>query len=68
MAVYACMGCTERHVGCHSTCEKYRQQSTEQREISQKIRSEKAKDEQYRGYVSETAKRNNKRRLHGRLK
>lgn len=24
MAVkYSCKGCTERHVGCHSTCQKY---------------------------------------------
>ena len=22
-AFFSCKGCTERHVGCHATCEKY---------------------------------------------
>ena len=40
MIITACHRCTERHVGCHSTCDRYR----EQREELDRIRAEQHKD------------------------
>lgn len=41
-AFFSCKGCTERHVGCHATCEKYIAEKAENdriREEAQKHRN-----------------------------
>lgn len=36
MAKFSCKGCTERHVGCHSTCEKYITEKAENDKLREK--------------------------------
>ena len=36
MAKFCCKGCTERHVGCHSTCEKYITEKAENERLREK--------------------------------
>lgn len=36
MAKFSCKGCTERHVGCHSTCEKYITEKAENDRLREK--------------------------------
>lgn len=43
----ACNGCTERYVGCHSTCERYAQAS----EKNEKIKAAKNADGDCRAYA-----------------
>lgn len=52
----SCRDCTERHLGCHSTCERYKQDCVERAELKEKI----AKSKQYDAYANTVhAKRRN---------
>lgn len=48
----ACKDCVEpkRHIGCHSTCEEYKQCVREFEELKKKIEEEKRKDRNYKQY------------------
>ena len=37
---FSCYDCTERHVGCHSKCEKYKAEKDKYREFCEKVRRE----------------------------
>lgn len=41
MELKSCFGCTERHVGCHSKCERHREEKRRHEEERQKIRTAK---------------------------
>lgn len=41
MGICCCKECTNRHTGCHSTCDKYIEWSKENERIRDKIRIEK---------------------------
>lgn len=41
MSICCCKECTDRHIGCHSTCDKYIEWSKENERIRDKIRIEK---------------------------
>ena len=38
-----CQGCTKRHVGCHSSCEKYKELKQRYKELSENRQKELAK-------------------------
>jgi hypothetical protein len=44
MQIYSCKDCTERVVGCHSTCEKYLKEKAEYAEENKKIYKEHYKE------------------------
>jgi hypothetical protein len=48
-----CYKCTDRQVGCHSKCEKYKKWKKE----SNKKRDAKFIDREYESYISDTIKR-----------
>lgn len=39
--IYSCKDCTERHVGCHSTCPKYIHDKEEWDELKARVAKEK---------------------------
>lgn len=41
MSICCCKECTDRYIGCHSTCKKYIEWSKENERIRDKIRIEK---------------------------
>lgn len=41
--MHVCKDCKERHVGCHSDCEKYNQAKKAKDEFNEKVRSAKLK-------------------------
>jgi hypothetical protein len=45
----SCRDCTERHIGCHSECEKYKAYCAERAELKAKI----AKSNQYDNYAKD---------------
>ena len=51
----SCKGCVEpkRHIGCHSTCEEYKQCVREFEELKKKIEEEKRKDRYFKQYKYE---------------
>lgn len=53
-----CKGCGERHVGCHSTCEKYLIFKAE----SDKLREDRLKQRQLADYLSEAEGKRGERR------
>lgn len=48
-----CEGCKERHIGCHSTCERYLQSKAETEVAKEKERLSKVHD----GYLADIARR-----------
>lgn len=48
--IYACMDCKERRVGCHSSCEKYRQDRAENDAMNERV----ATENRMRAYQIET--------------
>lgn len=46
----SCYGCTDRHIGCHSECEKYKAYCAERAELKAKIN----KNKEYTHYNSTT--------------
>ena len=44
MAIFSCKDCTERHVGCHSTCPKYLQEKAEHDKLREKIQKQNNND------------------------
>ena len=65
MANTPCKDCSDRQIGCHGICERYKSWNADHIEQNRKIRTEREKDNLYRSYVAETSARNNKRRAHG---
>jgi len=41
---FPCKDCTDRHVGCHSTCEPYLKIKKEHQTINEKIREQSSKE------------------------
>ena len=39
--IMSCMGCTDRVVGCHSTCKKYQEEYAAHKEESERIRKQR---------------------------
>lgn len=39
--IYPCKDCTDRHEGCHATCEKYLECAKKRKEMNEKMRREK---------------------------
>lgn len=57
----SCYGCTDRHMGCHSDCERYKADCVENEKLKEKI----AKGKQYDAYAKDIhAKRRNARAVH----
>lgn len=50
MFTFTCKDCENRHIGCHSTCEKYNRERDENEKIKKKIEEEK----KYFKYKTET--------------
>ncbi len=50
--ITVCQGCTERTLGCHSTCEKYKEQRAE----FDRMKEAKHKDDGYFEYMSDKTK------------
>lgn len=50
--IRTCKNCTNRHVGCHSTCKAYKLEKQEYDEEQAKIRKDKASYNEYRGYMN----------------
>ena len=48
-----CKDCKDRHIGCHSTCEKHKQVTDLNRQISEARR----KDNEFYGYRAEQSKK-----------
>ena len=42
-----CKDCGDRVIGCHSTCEKYKQFASERKEYVQKVKACRRKDREY---------------------
>ena len=42
-----CKDCVDRAVGCHSTCDKYRQFANDRKEYAQKVKACRRKDREY---------------------
>ena len=42
-----CKDCCERGIGCHSTCDKYKQFEDERKEYVQKVKACRRKDREY---------------------
>ena len=62
---FSCKGCTDRKVGCHSTCEKYLAESAENAKNMEQIR--KVKDGEYAAVdILSEGRRKNKRRYERR--
>ena len=51
--IRTCKNCTERHVGCHSTCKTYKLEKQRHEENQARIRQEKASYNLYREYKNE---------------
>ena len=63
-----CFNCPDRHVGCHGKCEKYQTWNADHIERNRAIRSERERENMYRGYCVETTQRNRRSREHGTSK
>ena len=48
--IYSCMDCKERRIGCHSSCEKYRQDCEKNDVINERV----ATENRMRSYQIET--------------
>ena len=44
MSINSCKDCKDRHVGCHSTCEKYINAKKEYDELQEKIKKSKHRE------------------------
>lgn len=44
MSINSCKNCKDRHVGCHSTCEKYINAKKEYDELQEKIKKSKYRE------------------------
>lgn len=62
MKNFTCNGCTERHVGCHGTCEKYKMEKAVYDKQQAKIKKEKQGDIDYYCYQQSRYERLNKLR------
>ena len=66
MSNYPCKGCTDRAVGCHSTCQKYLDAKAEYERKKEAIRKAKAEGNDFVGFkvntIRETVKKSGKRR------
>ena len=63
-----CYQCPDRHVGCHSECEKYQTWNAAHIELNRQKRSAQELENMYRGYCVETTQRNRRCREHGTSK
>ena len=54
MVNFSCRFCQERYVGCHSTCEKYKQ---ERAELDRQLKDKYVKEELFRHNKSQTCRR-----------
>ena len=66
--IKCCRECTERHLGCHGTCERYKAEQAEMQASREEIRKQKEKDIPYENYkfasidkMRKAQKRKNKR-------
>lgn len=57
-----CKDCTERHVGCHAECEKYRKAKEETEEAKEKQRLHKETEAYFADYAMDVIRRNRNRR------
>lgn len=55
--IHCCKDCTDRQIGCHSTCEKYIQSKEEHEEKRAFLREQKQKQTSYISYVAEVKQR-----------
>lgn len=49
--IRTCKNCTDRHIGCHSTCKTYMLEKQKHDEEQAKIRKDKASYNEYRDYM-----------------
>lgn len=52
-----CFGCTDRHVSCHSTCQKYAEWGHKLNTQREAIRAEKQKNNRLRSYSIDLAEK-----------
>lgn len=48
--IKCCRDCTERHLGCHGTCERYKKEQADMLASREEIRKQKEKDIPYENY------------------
>jgi hypothetical protein len=59
-----CMDCTERHVGCHSGCDRYKEYKENYEQIRKEIRKEAEKQTRLDDYEILRIKRIKERKKH----
>ena len=52
-----CKGCTERHLACHDTCQKYQNWKAENQKIKDKIIKQKTLNYHFKDMVRDTVKK-----------
>ena len=61
-SIKCCKDCTQRHIGCHSDCERYNKEKSDSDKYKAIVQSNKDKINQDRAYVREAIERS--RRSH----
>jgi hypothetical protein len=57
-----CKDCTDRHINCHSTCERYKAWREELDKRNEKIREVKNRENDIRNYEVEFCRKNKRRK------
>lgn len=63
--IYCCKDCPDRYPGCHSECQKYKEQKRKQDEINEKIKKEKAKERMYQDHMGKIHEKYRKKTRYG---
>ena len=61
-SIKCCKDCTQRHIGCHSDCERYNKEKSDNDNYKAIVQSHKDKINRDRAYVREAIERNRRSR------
>lgn len=61
MVVVPCMNCSDRHINCHSTCEKYNDYKEDKEVENKAIRKSKVDEGLVSGFFKDRADKNRKK-------
>ena len=56
-----CLNCSDRHIGCHSECDKYKEFTESRQSENEKISAERISDMQYKSYKVDVLTKENKK-------
>ena len=59
--IKCCKDCTQRHIGCHSDCEKYNKEKSDNDKYKAIVQSHKDKINRDRAYVRDAIEKNRRR-------